>query len=74
MLCILVSAVLGLLVTLSTFLAIGATSTLTFFVVGNVKTAGVIVGGVLIYNDVRLSLDDALAPRFLFSDMHALHL
>jgi solute carrier family 35 protein E3 len=51
--CILLSAVLGLLVTLSTFLVIGATSALTYNVVGHIKTVGVITGGVLIYGDVR---------------------
>jgi hypothetical protein len=52
--CILLSAVLGLLVTLSTFLVIGATSALTYNVVGHIKTVGVITGGVLIYGDVRV--------------------
>lgn len=55
LLTVLLSAALGLLVTLSTFLVIGATSALTYNVVGHVKTAGVILGGVLLYGEVRLS-------------------
>lgn len=50
---ILVSAALGLLVTLSTFLVIGATSALTYNVVGHVKTVGVIAGGILFYGEVQ---------------------
>lgn len=50
---ILVSAVLGLLVTLSTFLVIGHTSALTYNVVGHVKTVSIITGGVLLYGEVR---------------------
>ena len=49
---ILLSAALGMLVTLSTFLVIGATNALTYNVVGHIKTVGVIVGGVLLYDDV----------------------
>lgn len=50
---VLLSAALGLLVTLSTFLVIGATSALTYNVVGHIKTVGVIAGGVLFYGEVR---------------------
>jgi solute carrier family 35, member E3 len=49
---ILLSAALGLLVTLSTFLVIGATSALTYNVVGHLKTGGVILGGVMLYDEV----------------------
>jgi hypothetical protein len=50
---ILLSAALGLLVTLSTFLVIGATSALTYNVVGHLKTGGVILGGVMLYGEAR---------------------
>lgn len=39
-----VSAVLGLLVSLSTFLVIGATSSLTYNVVGHIKTVIILAG------------------------------
>jgi solute carrier family 35 protein E3 len=48
---ILVSAVLGLLVNLSTFLVIGATSSLTYNVVGHVKTVIILAGGVVFFGD-----------------------
>ena len=48
---ILVSALLGLLVNLSTFLVIGATSSLTYNVVGHVKTVIILTGGVVFFND-----------------------
>lgn len=48
---ILISAVLGLLVNLSTFLVIGATSSLTYNVVGHVKTVIILTGGVLFFGD-----------------------
>ncbi|KDD75625.1 hypothetical protein H632_c585p1 [Helicosporidium sp. ATCC 50920] len=48
---ILVSAALGLLVNLSTFLVIGATSSLTYNVVGHVKTVLILSGGVLFFGD-----------------------
>lgn len=48
---ILVSAVLGLLVNLSTFLVIGATSSLTYNVVGHVKTVIILTGGVVFFGD-----------------------
>ena len=48
---ILVSAVLGLLVNLSTFLVIGATSSLTYNVVGHVKTVIILTGGVMFFGD-----------------------
>ena len=48
---IFISAVLGLLVNLSTFLVIGATSSLTYNVVGHVKTVIILTGGVLFFGD-----------------------
>lgn len=50
--CILVSAVLGVLVSLSTFLVIGATSSLSYNIVGHLKTIIIITGGCLMFNDV----------------------
>ncbi|KAL6784769.1 hypothetical protein ACKKBF_B03135 [Auxenochlorella protothecoides x Auxenochlorella symbiontica] len=47
-----VSAALGLLVNLSTFLVIGATSSLTYNVVGHVKTVLILSGGVAFFGDV----------------------
>ena len=44
--------VLGLLVSWSTFLMIGATSGLTFNVVGNLKLIIVLAGGVVFFGDV----------------------
>lgn len=49
---IVVSAALGLLVNLSTFLVIGATSSLTYNVVGHVKTVLILTGGVVFFGDV----------------------
>lgn len=46
-----ISAVLGLLVSLSTFLVIGATSSLTYNVVGHVKTVIILAGGCLFFGD-----------------------
>ena len=46
-----ISAVLGLLVSLSTFLFIGATSSLTYNVVGHFKTIIILTGGCLIFGD-----------------------
>lgn len=46
-----VSAILGLLVNLSTFLVIGATSSLTYNVVGHVKTVLILTGGVFFFGD-----------------------
>ena len=46
-----VSAGLGLLVSLSTFLVIGATSSLTYNVVGHVKTVIILAGGCLFFGD-----------------------
>jgi solute carrier family 35 protein E3 len=46
-----VSAVLGLLVSLSTFLVIGATSSLTYNVVGHVKTVIILAGGCIFFGD-----------------------
>jgi solute carrier family 35 protein E3 len=48
---ILFSAVLGLLVSLSTFLVIGVTSSLTYNVVGHLKTVIILSGGCLIFGD-----------------------
>jgi solute carrier family 35 protein E3 len=48
---IVISAVLGLLVSLSTFLVIGATSSLTYNVVGHVKTVIILTGGCLFFGD-----------------------
>ena len=48
---ILLSAILGLLVNLSTFLVIGATSSLTYNVVGHVKTVIILTGGVIFFGD-----------------------
>ena len=45
------SALLGLLVSLSTFLVIGATSPLTYNVVGHFKTVVVFAGGVALFGD-----------------------
>ena len=42
---------LGLVVSLSTFLVIGATSSLTYNVVGHVKTVIILVGGVVFFGD-----------------------
>ncbi|KAL0051948.1 hypothetical protein WJX82_005190 [Trebouxia sp. C0006] len=46
-----VSSVLGLLVSLSTFLVIGATSSLTYNIVGHLKTVTILTGGCLIFGD-----------------------
>ncbi|KAG2489067.1 hypothetical protein HYH03_012503 [Edaphochlamys debaryana] len=48
---ILISAVLGLLVSLSTFLVIGATSSLTYNVVGHLKTVIILSGGCIFFGD-----------------------
>lgn len=48
---IMASAVLGLLVNLSTFLVIGATSALTYNVVGHLKTVLILTGGCLLFGD-----------------------
>jgi len=45
------SAALGLLVSLSMFLMIGATSGVTFNVVGHVKTVLIMAGGVVLFGD-----------------------
>ena len=45
------SAVLGLLVSLSMFLMIGATSGVTFNVVGHAKTVLILAGGVALFGD-----------------------
>ena len=46
-----ISSVLGLLVSLSTFLVIGATSSLTYNIVGHLKTVTILTGGCLIFGD-----------------------
>ena len=48
---ILMSALLGLAVSLSTFLLIGATSSLTYNVVGHVKSVIIITGGVVLFGE-----------------------
>ena len=48
---ILSSAFLGLLVNLSTFLVIGATSALSYNVVGHFKTVLILTGGCLLFGD-----------------------
>lgn len=48
---ILLSGCFGLLVSLSTFLMIGATSALTYNIVGHVKTVSVMVAGVIVFGD-----------------------
>ena len=50
-LAILLSAVLGLVVSLSTFLVIGATSSLTYNVVGHLKTCIILTGGCVMFGD-----------------------
>lgn len=46
-----VSSILGLVVSLSTFLVIGATSSLTFNIVGHLKTVIILAGGCLIFGE-----------------------
>jgi solute carrier family 35 protein E3 len=48
---ILISSGLGLVVTLSTFLFIGATSSLTYNVVGHLKTVLIVAAGVLLFRE-----------------------
>eukprot|EP00039_Didymoeca_costata_P018919 m.335513 g.335513 ORF g.335513 m.335513 type:complete len:346 (+) comp17617_c0_seq1:123-1160(+) len=48
---IILSGCLGLLVSLSTFLMIGATSPLTYNIVGHLKTVSILATGVLIFGD-----------------------
>ncbi|GLC36795.1 hypothetical protein PLESTF_001309800 [Pleodorina starrii] len=48
---ILVSALLGILVSLSTFLVIGTTSSLTYNIVGHLKTVLILAGGCLLFGD-----------------------
>jgi len=55
---ILVSSLLGLFVSLSTFLVIGATSSLTYNVVGHIKTLIILSGGCIFFGD-------ALPPKKL---------
>jgi solute carrier family 35 protein E3 len=46
-----ISALLGVFVTFSTFLAIGSTSPLTYAVIGHLKTVFILGGGVVIFGD-----------------------
>lgn len=46
-----ISSLLGIFVSLSTFLVINATSPLTYNVVGHVKTALILCGGYLLFGD-----------------------
>jgi solute carrier family 35 protein E3 len=46
-----ISSVLGLAVNLTTFLVIGATSSLTYNVVGHIKTVLILSGGVMFFGD-----------------------
>lgn len=48
---IVTSALLGILVSLSTFLVIGATSSLTYNIVGHAKTILILAGGCLLFNE-----------------------
>lgn len=48
---IITSALLGLLVSLSTFLVIGCTSSLTYNVVGHIKTVLILTGGCMFFGD-----------------------
>lgn len=48
---IVVSALLGVLVSLSTFLVIGATSSLTYNIVGHFKTIVILAGGCLLFGE-----------------------
>lgn len=48
---ILISSALGLVVTLSTFLFIGATSSLTYNVVGHLKTILIVSAGMLFFGE-----------------------
>ncbi|KAK9842031.1 hypothetical protein WJX81_004974 [Elliptochloris bilobata] len=48
---ILTTAILGLIVSLSTFLVIGATSSVTFNVVGHLKTVVILAGGCLLFGE-----------------------
>eukprot|EP00197_Chlamydomonas_leiostraca_P002559 CAMPEP_0202857364 /NCGR_PEP_ID=MMETSP1391-20130828/334_1 /ASSEMBLY_ACC=CAM_ASM_000867 /TAXON_ID=1034604 /ORGANISM="Chlamydomonas leiostraca, Strain SAG 11-49" /LENGTH=289 /DNA_ID=CAMNT_0049536155 /DNA_START=253 /DNA_END=1123 /DNA_ORIENTATION=- len=48
---IVLSAILGILVSLSTFLVIGATSSLTYNIVGHLKTVIILTGGVMMFGD-----------------------
>lgn len=59
LLAIAISSLLGIVVSLSTFLVIGATSSLTYNVVGHVKTVIILMGGVVLFGD-RMPLDKLL--------------
>ena len=49
---ILISSFLGIAVSLSTFLFIGATSSLTYNIIGHIKTVIILTGGCLLFDDV----------------------
>jgi solute carrier family 35 protein E3 len=51
-LAIVISAILGVLVSLSTFLVIGSTSSLSYNIIGHLKTVIILSGGVLFFEDV----------------------
>ncbi|BDA44650.1 Solute carrier family 35 member E3 [Coccomyxa sp. Obi] len=59
------TAVLGLLVSLSTFLVIGATSSLTYNVMGHLKTVIILAGGFVLF-------DEAMPPKKLAGVLCAL--
>ena len=48
---IIISGCLGMLVSLSTFLMIGATSPLTYNIVGHLKTVSILTMGVMLFGD-----------------------
>jgi solute carrier family 35 protein E3 len=49
---IVVSAMLGVMVSLSTFLVIGATSSLSYNIVGHLKTVIILTGGCVFFGDI----------------------
>ncbi|GAX83445.1 hypothetical protein CEUSTIGMA_g10870.t1 [Chlamydomonas eustigma] len=51
-LAIAISAILGVLVSLSTFLVIGSTSSLSYNIIGHFKTVIILSGGVLFFDDI----------------------
>ena len=52
---IVVSSILGLIVSISTFSLIGVTSSLTFNIVGHLKTVTILAGGCLLFGDTMSS-------------------
>lgn len=67
------SSVLGLLVSLSTFLVIGSTSSLTYNVVGHVKTVIILLGGVVIFGD-RMPIQKLTGKLLQFNIQHGIRL